>query len=149
MEAHPLHILVALAIVLIDQVTKWWVQARLPFEQSVPVLPPIFYFTYVLNPGAAFTLLAGRRWLLVATAVLVGLVSWFARGYIAKQSALFRWGLTLGLAGATGNLIDRLRFGKVVDFMDVRIWPIFNVADSCIVIGVGLLIWAIMCKKDE
>ncbi|MCL1816119.1 MAG: signal peptidase II [Clostridiales bacterium] len=127
------------AVVILDQLTKYAVAANLALGQSWPLIDGVVYFTYVMNKGAAFSLLQGQRWFfIVITIVVLAVMLWFARG-IPKSDRLLQSTLALFCGGALGNLIDRLRFGAVTDFIDFRFFPIFNVADSCIVIGAFLL----------
>jgi len=147
----------SLAVLALDQATKWWVLEviRLPEVGQVSVLP-FMNLTMVWNRGVTFGLLAGNAWwhpyalAAVAAAVAALLVAWLAR-------AEDRWtaiALGLVLGGAGGNVIDRLRFGAVVDFVDLHAygwhWYVFNLADSAIVCGVGLLLaHALMRPKAE
>jgi signal peptidase II len=136
-------------IVLCDQVTKAIVRRTLPLHESVAVIPGVIDFTHIRNTGAAFGFLNGVDFpfktiviAVVATAALVG-VAWYAAG-LAHHQTLARAGLALIIGGATGNLIDRVIAGSVVDFVDVywrsyHFWA-FNVADSAISIGVGIMI---------
>jgi lipoprotein signal peptidase len=134
-------------ILVLDQATKWWILeiVRLPEVGRIEVLP-FMNLTMVWNRGITFGLLAGDAWwhawalVTIALAVVAALTVWLAR-------ATDRWtALALGLVlgGAIGNVIDRIRFGAVVDFVDLHAfgwhWYVFNVADSAIVIGVGLLL---------
>ena len=133
---------VALAVVALDQYTKALVRAYLPLNTSwmpIPWLEPLVTLTHVRNTGAAFGLFPslGGVLRLVALAVVVAIVFLFRR--LAANSWLLRIALGLQLGGATGNLIDRVARGYVTDFIDVRVWPIFNVADSAIVVGTALL----------
>jgi len=141
--------IVACMIVVADQITKAWVQTALtPFEM-VPVIPKVFYLTHVYNTGGAFGFLAGAEsvWrqavFIVTSLVAMGMVLYFYRALTSGQQSM-RWAFALIFGGAIGNFIDRVRFGKVVDFLDVFIgsyhWPTFNVADSAISIGIGLFI---------
>lgn len=126
-------------IVAIDQLTKALIRHFFLPGQSWPIWPGVFHLSYVQNPGAAFGLLKNQTGLFVAvTAVVVVAILLYA-GRLQPHMMLLRWALTLVLGGAIGNLIDRLRYGYVVDFLDFRIWPVFNVADMAIVTGVGLL----------
>ena len=126
-------------LVLLDQLSKTAVRRSFLPGQSRAVWPGVFYLSYVQNPGAAFGLLRNQTWLLViVTLAVVALIILFA-GRVNFQTPLPGWSLSLVLGGAVGNLIDRLRFGYVVDFLDFRVWPVFNVADMAIVVGVGLL----------
>ena len=108
--------------------------------ESLPLIPHALHLTYVRNRGAAFGLLQGRQSLFIILAL--GIIAWLVRELAFRPSAsrAVRWGCALVLGGAAGNLLDRLRFGYVVDFIDLRVWPVFNVGDSAITIGVTLLI---------
>ena len=139
---------VALAVVAIDQVTKAAVVTNLAlYEAWAPIEALRDYFTivHVTNTGAAFGILPGGGMLfLIIAFVVVGVIFYFYR-QLTDQSWLVRLALGLQLGGAVGNLIDRLRLGYVVDFIDVKLsdtldWPVFNIADSSIVVGVGLLL---------
>ncbi|HHY10210.1 MAG TPA: signal peptidase II [Firmicutes bacterium] len=140
-----MNFLLVVALILIsDRITKLVIMARLAEGQSIPVIKGFLYFTYVRNKGAAFGLLRGRVVFLSALAaacLLLVLTQWRK---IAQQSFFVRWGVAISVAGAAGNLIDRLRWGAVVDFIDIRIFPIFNLADMAIVFGVGLLFWEVL-----
>ncbi|RPJ85611.1 MAG: signal peptidase II [Acidobacteria bacterium] len=141
--------LLALAIVLTDQVSKAIVVRSMRLGQSIPLVPGYFDLTFVLNPGAAFSLFAtlpeGIRnpfFILISVAAAVLIVVYRARHLRQHRLASVSLGLILG--GAVGNLIDRVRYGVVVDFLDVHVhqyhWPVFNVADSAISVGVTLLL---------
>lgn len=108
---------------------------------SLPVVPPILYLTYVQNTGAAFGLFKGYAWMLLLVSVFVCIYLLLELGKRQCSSILYECSLCLILSGAVGNLIDRARFGYVVDFLDFRVWPVFNIADSSITIGVCLIIW--------
>jgi signal peptidase II len=134
-------------VVLLDQASKWLIMQRFALYESLPVIPNYFAITYVRNKGAAFGILADARLrlpvLLVVTLVAVALLLWYYRQQPLRRG-LSRFALSLLLGGAVGNLIDRMRFGEVIDFLDVYWqryhWPAFNVADSAITIGVILLL---------
>ncbi|MBI3087976.1 MAG: signal peptidase II [Candidatus Omnitrophica bacterium] len=132
--------LIAAATVGIDQAAKLIVRAAFVPAQSLPVIPPVFHLTYVQNTGAAFGLLQGHPEVFVILSVVVA--GWMIRELLRRRlrARLTDLALALILGGAVGNLIDRVRFGYVVDFLDFRVWPVFNVADSCISVGVGLLL---------
>ena len=136
--------LLALLVVLLDQATKYYVVTHFALVESVPVINNVFHWTFILNPGAAFGMLEGSRWLFVLIAVAVIGGVWFMRREIAKSGVMACWGTALFAGGALGNLIDRTARGVVIDFFDFRIWPIFNVADIAICVGVGLIIWSIL-----
>lgn len=153
MTAQRVGVLLAIGVILADQLSKWAALYWLNPYQPVPVLPSVNLFL-AFNPGAAFSLLAQgsgwQRWLLSAVAVGVsGYLLYWLRNLAPGQ----RWqavaiGLVLG--GAIGNLIDRLRLGVVVDFIDLYYgdwhWPAFNVADAAITIGAVFILF--MLRRD-
>ena len=140
-------LIAAVVILLADQASKWWVLEvlRLPEVGQVPVLP-VFSLTMVWNTGVTFGLFGGAGewgpWILagVAMAVVVALAVWLRRA----ENALVATALGAIAGGAVGNVIDRLRFGAVVDFLHAHAWGwswyVFNVADAAIVCGVGALV---------
>lgn len=133
---------IALAVIALDQYTKALVRANLPLNTSwmpIPWLDPFVTLTHVRNTGAAFGLFPslGGVFRFVALVVVVAIIVFFRR--LAATSWLLRIAFGLQLGGAAGNLIDRLTMGYVTDFVDVRVWPIFNVADSAIVVGTVFL----------
>ncbi len=131
---------IALLTVLLDQGSKLAIQEEMVLHESIPVLPGFFHITYILNRGAAFGILENQRWLfLLMAAVLFIVYGLFYRRI--PDSWLARCGTGLLLGGALGNALDRGLRGAVVDFFDFRIWPVFNVADIGIVVGVCLLLW--------
>jgi len=128
----------------IDRVLKVLVQTNFIPGETMKVIPKVFHLTYVLNPGAAFGLMAGQTWIFVVTAVLVvgGVI--YGQFRIPRKERITRLAIGMIGGGALGNLYDRLTIGRVVDYLDFQIWPyVFNFADSMIVIGVGLLMLAI------
>ncbi len=137
-------IAIALLVILIDQVAKFLVRHYLELNQSVPILREILHLTHVNNTGTAFGLLENRRPLfLVVTALVVVVIGIYY--FVGRpHGRLVEGALGLELGGALGNLVDRVAFGRVTDFLDIRIWPIFNVADSAIVAGVGVLVLAML-----
>lgn len=132
---------IALAWVVIDQIVKVWVLRALWAGDRV-VIPGVLWFNLVRNPGAAFGLFPRGQVFVIATSVLlVGVGLWAPLVMGAKRWSLGHIGLGLLVGGGLGNLVDRLfRGGLVVDFIDTRIWPVFNVADIGIVVGTGLVI---------
>ncbi|MBD3380371.1 MAG: signal peptidase II [Candidatus Omnitrophica bacterium] len=134
-------------IYLLDQATKLLAVNFLKAGETVPVLKDVFHLTLVYNTGAAFGILASRVHLFIMIAVISsGIIIYFLRS--RSHSAVFREKLSLYfiLGGTLGNLTDRLRVGAVIDFFDLRVWPVFNVADSFITIGAVLLAWSIFFK---
>jgi signal peptidase II len=149
--------IVAGGVLILDQVTKALVLKHLPLGGSVPVIPGCFALTHVHNPGGAFGFLAAmssevRSLLFIAVSLLAaGLIVYFYWRTPPRQRVL-AFGLALVFGGAVGNLIDRLRFGIVVDFLDVYLgdlhWPAFNVADSGITVGVGIFALHLLLRKS-
>lgn len=138
--------LIFLLVIALDQITKFFVQRSLPLNDGIPVLPGVLSFTHINNPGAAFGILPHKTVLLVFLTVLLFLLVFIYRHKIPGQPFTLRLGLAMGLGGATGNLIDRLRLGGVVDFVDLKFWPmrnfpIFNIADLAIFFGVLIIFW--------
>ena len=138
-------ITIIFAIVTLDQWSKWAIKTSFNLYQSKPVIQDLLHFTYVTNDGMAFGLSfpGGKQVLLIMTILLTG----FIVGFLWKEKnghPLIKYGLALILSGAIGNLIDRLLYGKVVDFLDLMIgnfhWYIFNIADSSVTIGMILFI---------
>ena len=144
-------LIVASIVLVADQASKAFVTSTLGLYQAwapVPALADYFTITYTVNTGAAFGILPGGGVLfLVIALVVVGFIL-FYHGRIPDGEWLPRLALGLQLGGALGNLTDRVRLGYVVDFIDFKIWPVFNLADSAIVVGVALLIW-IMWREDR
>lgn len=155
MPKRPL--LIALAVLLLDRITKWVIAQTIPLEDAVNIIPGFFRLTHLENTGAAFSLFADssspfRTALLIAFSVaalaVVSFLLWKDRGIFHSGTMA----LSLILGGAVGNLWDRIVDGKVTDFLDFYIgvhhWPPFNVADSAIVIG-ALLLFMRMLRKDH
>ena len=141
------YFLIAGSVLLLDQFVKSVIQQKMQEGLSIPVLPGIFHITYILNPGAAFGLFEEQQWLFILVAVLLVLGVAVLFRQLLQQPPVMRFGAALLVGGALGNLMDRIRLGKVVDFLDFRIWPIFNVADIAICVGVGLILLAMF--KDQ
>ena len=131
--------LLALGVFLIDRLTKSFVTSILGEGGTIPVIPGILHITFVLNPGGAFGLLPqGTIFFTLVTLVVFTAVIWY---YISQRprhwAVVTALGLVLG--GTAGNLYDRLVIGKVIDWIDFRIFPVFNVADAALVTGLGLI----------
>ncbi|MBR4846998.1 MAG: signal peptidase II [Phascolarctobacterium sp.] len=137
-------LLVALLVIIFDQLTKYYVVSNFYLGESVPVIENIFHWTYILNPGAAFGMFEGSRWffVVIAIGVLVGI--WYMKDEINEGGWMMQYGAALFGGGAIGNLIDRARSGLVIDFFDFRIWPVFNVADIAICVGVAMILWKVL-----
>ncbi|WP_044479260.1 signal peptidase II [Paenibacillus antibioticophila] len=137
--------LIALIAFLIDQATKYWIATSLTINEQIPVIGNFFLITSHRNRGAAFGILKDQRWffIVVTTVVLIGIV-WYMLKIRKSGNRLLQTALALVLGGAVGNFFDRVLTGEVVDFLQFNFgsytFPIFNVADSCIVVGVALII---------
>ncbi|NMB38987.1 MAG: signal peptidase II [Firmicutes bacterium] len=139
---------IILLIIVVDQLSKFLVSSNFTQGDSVRIFPYL-YITYVRNVGAAFGLLANYRWLFVVLGILAVALVWYFRNTIKQQSKFVRWGITLAIGGTIGNLIDRIRIGAVIDFIDTPIFPIFNAADMTIVAGVVLLFWEVLINERK
>lgn len=150
MKKHEIYlILLILFVVVVDQLTKLWIMSSLPLYGKRIIVPGVFNLVHVTNTGAAFGLLAGEHaWWRQIFFIVVALVALMAIFVAYRQSKarvpVFITAVGLIAGGAIGNLIDRIRFGAVVDFLDFYVksyhWPAFNVADSAITVGVGLFL---------
>ncbi len=134
-------------LLVMDQAVKFFVSSSMRIGESIPVWTGIFHITYIENNGAAFGMLANQRGLFIAAGVVVMAAAVFLYRRLLKESRLKQWGVALLLGGAAGNLIDRVRIGRVIDFLDFRVWPVFNIADIGICVGVACLMYALI--KDE
>ena len=135
-----LFVFAAVVVIVLDQLTKHLVVATfLPLESRIAV-PHILYWTYVENHAGAFGLFGNSAWLLVGMAVAVLAIFWYAFREVLGKSRLVQVAFGAIVGGAAGNIVDRFHYSYVVDFIDLRWWPVFNVADSCITIGVVVLI---------
>ena len=136
-------------VVALDRVSKVLVRNNLNLGESLEIIPGFFHLTYILNPGAAFGMLAGQKWFFISTAVLVLVVIAYFQNKVPPEQKWMRICMGMIAGGALGNVLDRLFIGKVVDFLDFKVWSyIFNIADSAIVIG-GILLALLMYKGDK
>ncbi len=146
------YLTITFVVIILDAWTKWLIDSRIDLHETITIIPNLFQLVHVRNTGAAFGIGANAQSSLVLVFLNVGAIAVFCVVVVyALRSAVtdrvLQVGLHLILGGAIGNLIDRFRFGSVVDFLDFylriggepRHWPAFNVADSAICIGIGLL----------
>jgi signal peptidase II len=141
-------LIVSVAVLGLDQWTKYVVQKTLPLSQNLRVIPGFFNVTHVRNTGGAFGILGGQKGgvgsllFVVVSGIAVGILFWLVVK-LKKNGKLLAASYALVLSGALGNLIDRLRIGEVIDFLDFYVasfhWPAFNIADSAICVGIGLV----------
>ena len=149
-------ILVSGCVILADQITKYIIKINVALYDNIIVIEKFFNITHILNPGGAFGFFASqspeiRKFIFLFVSSVVALfVLWFYKR-CAEDFIFLSYGLALIFGGAVGNLIDRFRYGKVVDFLDFYMgsahWPAFNIADSAISIGMGILIYHIIFNK--
>ncbi len=132
----------------LDQWSKYYVSHTFHYLESIPIIPKVFHLTYVKNFGAAFGILQNRRELFVViTFIVIGIVIYFFKQL--PKDWISKLALGLALSGAIGNLIDRVRLGYVVDFFDFQVWPVFNIADSAIVIGMSIFALKIFLSEQK
>jgi signal peptidase II len=153
-------LLLSLLVIIVDRVTKWLASTRIEMGGSVPLIAHVFAISHVENPGAAFSLFNDSsspervRWMLLVFSLLAAVAMLVALLKLGRRINATTVALALILGGALGNAYDRLRFGYVIDFLEVHIvhyhWPDFNVADSAIVIG-GILLFldALFSRKEQ
>ncbi|MHB8059039.1 MAG: signal peptidase II [Desulfuromonadaceae bacterium] len=151
---HLMFFVIALLLVLIDQATKFYIDQSMLLYASIPVIDSFFSITYVRNPGAAFGMFAGSGFripFLIGVSMLAMVVIVFVVHKLPGKEKTPVIALSCIFAGACGNLIDRIRFGEVIDFLDVywrnHHWPTFNIADSAICLGVVL--YVLYTMKEE
>ncbi|MFO7154226.1 MAG: signal peptidase II [Caldicoprobacter oshimai] len=146
-----LQVFIVAFIVVLDQVTKYLAKTYLKPVGSIPLIPNVFHFTYVENRGAAFGILQNQRWLFIVLTVVVSAVIVYYLFTRSQESIVLTIALSMILGGAIGNLIDRLRLGYVVDMLHFVLidYPVFNVADSFVVIGTILLAYYILFMADS
>jgi len=139
---HVAVLLTAFIVIAIDQITKFLVKSNFELNQSLPLINNIFHLTYIHNFGAAFGILQEQRFILVfvSVAVIVAILYYLRKVNEKERIPQLLLGFILG--GTIGNLIDRAFYGYVIDFLDLRIWPVFNFADSFVTIGaIGLIVY--------
>lgn len=151
-------LIIVLSVFSLDQLTKYLVTENLLYNQSIPVIKGIFHVTLIHNRGAAFGILKNQTPLFIfASLFAIFLICRELKNNKPPRQRFWRGGkhkkpyiisLSLILAGALGNLIDRVFLGYVIDFLDFRVWPVFNLADSAITIGAVLLGWSICIQSS-
>jgi signal peptidase II len=142
------HIIIAGLVVFVDQISKYFVRELICPYESLFLVENIFYITHVQNPGAAFGLFGYQTEFLIAVSLLTIAVLALISIRVSQKERFFQTALGFIIGGATGNLIDRLSFGYVIDFLDLGFWeyrwPVFNVADVAITIGSIIIIWKLL-----
>ena len=148
-----IEMLILLLIIGLDQLTKSWIESILQLHESIELIPGFFSLTYARNTGAAWSMLAGQMtfFIVLTSAVLCGLIWLMVK--TPKESTWTRISFSLIMGGAIGNFIDRISFGYVRDFLDFILFgydfPIFNVADMALCIGVALLALVMLMDNEE
>ena len=137
----------SIAVLFLDQLTKLIVVSKMQLSLSIPLIKNIFHLTYIQNTGASFGILSGNNSLLIWFAIIaIGIIIYFYDAIPKSKYAFVFVALILG--GALSNLVDRLRLGYVIDFIDLRIWPSFNIADAAITVGaIGLIVYLMKHKE--
>lgn len=144
-----MYILIYLLGIILDQVSKFLIKTNMELYQSLPVIQDVFHLTFTLNTGGAFSIFTGQRWIFVCFTLIALVVIVFFYRRIPRENKKLRFAVALLASGATGNFIDRLLRGYVVDFLDFRFWPVFNIADCLIVIAIILIVWRIIFHGKE
>ena len=136
-------------VVALDQFVKGIIAASMIPGESIPIFKHIFHITYVLNPGAAFGILPHQRELFLFAGALILIATFIFYIKMKNSDGTLKFGLITLISGATANLIDRFQNGLVIDFIDLRVWPVFNIADVAIIIGVCCMIYSIVFRMEE
>lgn len=136
-----MYYLIILVIFIIDRLSKWFINKTIIAGESVPLIENILHLTYVKNTGAAFSNFQGQTSLLIlVTSLLILALFVYMVKRMKTEDPKLLLAFALIIAGGLGNLFDRIAFGYVIDFLDFRIWPVFNLADTAIVIGCFLML---------
>ena len=132
---------VSLIVVFLDQLTKFLIRKNFQLNESIPIIKNILHLTYVTNTGSAFGVFKNLNWffMLFSIAVIIA-IFYYLRKKIYEKEKFLQLAVGLLLGGTIGNMIDRILYGAVTDFLDFRIWPVFNISDSAVTISVILLI---------
>lgn len=138
-----------LVLLIIDRLLKWWASTSLEFAVPRNLIGNVIRLTRVHNVGGAFGLFPGGSTVFLVVSSIVAAVLFLILLTMHIDSRLIRAGMACVLAGAVGNLIDRIMWGYVLDFFEIRGFPIFNVADACITIGAGLIILAVLLGGER
>ncbi|WP_257350168.1 signal peptidase II [Pseudalkalibacillus decolorationis] len=145
--------ILGLLVIIIDQISKWFIVTKMSLGESIMVIPDVFYLTSHRNRGAAFGILEGQMWLFFIVTIIVLIAVVYYLQTEAKGKPFLSTALGFVLGGAIGNFIDRMVRGEVVDFLNFYIgsynYPIFNVADSALVVGVGMIAIALLKDSKE
>ncbi len=145
-----MYFVIIVLIIALDQLMKALIRFHMDLNTTIPLIDGIFHVTYIHNYGAAFSLFENKTFFLIGMQLIViGAMIIFLAKKHKKENWSFLLSLSMIVAGGLGNLIDRIRFGYVVDFLDFKVWPIFNVADIAVCTGCGLLILYILWLEPK
>ena len=141
-------IIIAITLAL-DQLVKWWVRSEMMLGESIPILQNVFHLTYIENPGAAFGMFKDKTlFFVIFTLIIIGVMVYLYL-HQANRKTLFSYSLALVIGGALGNLVDRMVKGTVTDMFDFRIWPVLNIADMAVVIGLIYLAYCLIFRGED
>ncbi|MDD5772221.1 MAG: signal peptidase II [bacterium] len=141
--------ILGIILIIIDQVTKLLITDKLDLGQSIPVIDGILHFTYVRNPGIAFGLFPKMNIIIIILSIVTIFLLFSIYRKTNSGNLWIRTALIFIVSGAAGNLLDRIQYNVVIDFIDFRVWPVFNLADAFIVIGVVILFIIIFFTKER
>lgn len=141
--------LISVSIVLVDLFVKRWIVAEFPVGRPTPLIGTVLFITHVHNTGGAFGLFSNLRFLFIIMGIIVPVLIMIFYKKLFEKGKVWIIAAALVTGGAIGNEIDRVMYGYVIDFLDVRFWPIFNVADIAISAGIVLLFIALLTEKKE
>ncbi|MBR6523793.1 MAG: signal peptidase II [Clostridia bacterium] len=146
-----IYLILTAFFVLADILSKYIVTAKMSVGQSIPLWEKVFHLTYVRNTGAAFSMLEGQRIFLIAVPIIVILAVIIYTIVKKPKSKLLMLSFAMIISGGIGNLIDRIRFGYVIDFLDFRLinFPVFNVADIWVTLGAALFVCLLLFSKED
>ena len=140
--------IIAVLIVISDQAIKYFIHASMRLSQSIPLISNVLKLTYVRNTGAAFSLFVGFSSYLVVIGLIVAAAVVYFHYKGPKKNYYLQIGLAFVLGGSLGNLIDRILRGYVIDYIDITIWPVFNLADIMINVGVILIAYKLFAEEE-
>lgn len=140
--------ILGIILIALDQITKSSVMGKLNLRQSIPIIDGMLHFTYVRNTGIAFSLFPRMNIVIIILSTITVFLLFHIYRKTSADNLLTKASLIFIASGAIGNLIDRVQYSAVIDFIDFRIWPIFNLADAFIVIGVAVIIVDQLRRKD-
>lgn len=136
-----MYLVIIIILILLDQITKGMISSNMLLHESIPVINNIFHITYARNFGAAFSILQNQKsFFIIIGSITIAILIFVVIRYEKRFDKVLMTSLSLITGGAIGNLIDRIRLGYVVDFLDFNVFPVFNIADSSIVCGTILMI---------